>query len=753
MPVARSHCRSPLLWRLHLLTLALAGAPAWAQTAEPPAPASSAPRPAPASPAQRVEITGGRHGDVDERRESTAAKIVIGREELERFGDSTLADVMKRLPGVTAPGGGRGIRMRGMGGGYTQILLDGQRVPPGFSLETMNPEQIERIEILRAPTAETGGRAVAGTINIITRSGFVKRVNDLHLGLGWRNGKLSPGVSYTRNGGGDGPFSYNASLSVFRPGQASESTTLTTRRAGDGSVALQQRVDSRSEDRRTGLHANARLQWRLNEQGDHLLLMPFLVRWQGGGDSVSTLQTLAGSTQSCEPGVTGCAPDPVYDRALGEFDNRFTLARLNGQLRHTLGDTRLEWRGGFGDGRSHNHTLRREFNTAGGLLDTLDEVTRSQERSATLNLKASRTVGQGHHLVAGGEWEQADREEQGLRNGAPVLAEAANLQATTRRLAAYLQDEWSLNPQWALHLGGRWEGIRTSGEGASLAGVGQQRNTSSVFTPVLHAVWKPDPKRRDQVRVSLTRSYKSPTVQQLIGRPVIAQHNAETRPDRVGNPQLQPELATGIDLAFERYLEGGGVLSANVFHRRIRQLIRTRTERADSVPWAAGPRWVSSPQNIGSAITQGLELEAKFRLDTLWPQAPAVDLRSNASVYHSKVDQVPGPDNRLDEQPRATLNFGADYRVRGTPVSLGGNLSLTPGYVTRLSDNQWLEQSQRRGFDAYLLWTFNPELRLRVSANNLAPLDERSLSTVGLQTAESTSAGHTQWQLRLEMKL
>ena len=35
---------------------------------------------------------------------------------------------------------------------------------------------------------------------------------------------------------------------------------------------------------------------------------------------------------------------------------------------------------------------------------------------------------------------------------------------------------------------------------------------------------------------------------------------------------------------------------------------------------------------------------------------------------------VPGPDNRLDQQPSYTANFGADYRVPNTPLSLGGNL-------------------------------------------------------------------------------
>ena len=61
--------------------------------------------PKPADPApQQIEITGGRQPDTEERRRSTAAKIVIGREEIDKFGDSTLSEVLRRLPGVTTPG-------------------------------------------------------------------------------------------------------------------------------------------------------------------------------------------------------------------------------------------------------------------------------------------------------------------------------------------------------------------------------------------------------------------------------------------------------------------------------------------------------------------------------------------------------------------------------------------------------------------------------------------------------------------------
>jgi iron complex outermembrane receptor protein len=164
-------------------------------------------------------------------------------------------------------------------------------------------------------------------------------------------------------------------------------------------------------------------------------------------------------------------------------------------------------------------------------------------------------------------------------------------------------------------------------------------------------------------------------------------------------------------------------------------------------------RWAAQPRNIGRAVTQGLELEAKFRLDALIADAPPVDLRANASLFRSRVDSVPGPDNRLDQQPRGTANLGADWRVRSTPLTVGGNLNLTPGYTTRESELQTLEKSRKRVFDAYALWAFNPALQLRVSGSNLAPLDYRTLNTVGSESADTLTDGHPSWRVQLEMKL
>ena len=51
------------------------------------------------------------------------------------YGDSLVSKILKRLPGVRSGGRterGGGVRMRSMGGGYTQLLINGEHMPRGF---------------------------------------------------------------------------------------------------------------------------------------------------------------------------------------------------------------------------------------------------------------------------------------------------------------------------------------------------------------------------------------------------------------------------------------------------------------------------------------------------------------------------------------------------------------------------------------------------------------------------------------------
>ena len=678
----------------------------------------------------RVEIRSNRDNDTELRRESTASKIVIGRDDIEKQGDATIGDVLKRLPGVTLggpPGRGGAIRMRGLGNGYTQILLDGERMPPGFSIDQLTPEQVERIEILRAPTAETGARAIAGTINIVLREGRRGVPDDLKLSTNTEHGHTGGQFNWVHNLQSEA-ITGSTTLSVMDSYKPDESTTVT-----DSSSFAERVREASSLGHRRGVHANARLQWK-GEEGRSLVLMPFLVYSEYDNSGRIAVRSAAG----------------VADAAQTQSNSRFAMGRLNGQWGQRLSaDDRLEAR--FGVGQSNydyrmDQTGATQVNgdTGNPLLRNGFETQNFVDRSSNLTGKWTRALDSGQQIVSGLEFEQVRRSEDG---NAAMPDEGGNLQAATRRWALYSQDEFKINPQWSAYGGLRYESLQTEG---TVNGV-LKHNDSGVWTPLLHAVFKPDPQKRDQIRMSLTRSYKPPSLYQLVARYVPSLgDNTWTQPDRTGNPDLRPELATGVDIAFERYLEQGGVLSANVFRRNIRDLIRYTTTYN-------GSRYVSSPTNVGDAVTQGVELEAKFRLNQWVAEAWPVDVRSNVSFFRSEVKDVPGPNNRLDQQPSSTGNLGGDYRLRGLPLTLGGNFNWNPAYDTRRTEQQWAYQGAKRVLDVYGLWRLSPSAGLRLTVSNLTPLDYVTGSTFSsagqTESARTTARNWQNIQLRLELKI
>jgi outer membrane receptor for ferrienterochelin and colicins len=723
-------CLKPLVWALHWAFVGFAVLPgaASAQNASLPGSSNNA------ADLGLVEVRGNRNNDTEMRRESSAAKIVIGREEIQKQGDANLGEVLKRLPGVTVqgvPGRGGAIRMRGLGGGYTQILLDGERLPPGFSIDTLLPEQVERIEILRAPTAETGARAIAGTINIVLREGQRATPDDLKITRSHEHGHESTLVNWVHNLN-IRPMTGTLTVSLtdqYRPDESS--SVISTRDVNT------LRTESRSNEslgRRQAMHANARLQWR-GEQGKTLTLTPFVVYSDFAGNGLIQANRL-------DPGAL------ASETAQTQNQSRFAMARLNGQWAQRLSaDDRLEVR--FGVGQSE-YDLRLDqtlvpSNPSPALLLNTTQFQNFVDHSGSLSSKWTRAMDNGHQVVSGLELEGVHRVEEARG----VLDDnAGDLTARTFRWAAYAQDEFKINRHWSAHTGLRYETISTEANDTS----GLKSNSSSVWTPLLHALWKPDPAKRDQVRMSLTRSYRTPTLHNLMARPVSSGDviSRPTRPDRIGNPDLRPELATGIDVAFERYLAGGGVLSANVFRREITDLIRYTVTPQNG-------RFVSSPINIGDASTQGLELEAKFRLNQAFTDALPIDIRSNVSFFSSNVKQVPGPNNRLDQQPDMTANLGADYRIRRIPLTLGGNLNWNPDYDTRRTEQQFFYQGVKRVVDVYGLWRFSPATALRLTVSNLQPRDYITASTFNdssfSESARTTDRNWRNVQLRLEMKI
>ncbi len=751
---AKQAARGPA-WRSSLLACfacALLAMKAFAQTAPTGtlAPEASATDNTPATTLQRVEITGTGLNSTDERRRSTASKIIYGRDEIDRMGDNTVGEILKRLPGVTMsgrPGRGGAPRLRGLGNGYTQILIDGERMPRGFSIDSIEPDQIERIEIIRAPTAETGARAIAGTINIVMREDFRKKQNDVRLSLGSEQSRPQAIASWTyadKAGGLD----YTLTGTARRSEHADETVLRTLGVDAAGTPTLDQSLQTRSHTWHDGGFVSSRLRWQADR--DRFELQPYLGASQARTTGSMQLQQAVGAS---------AAP---YATAGFVADNRGTLGRLNGSWLHFTDDgARLLLRLGGSLASSDANTATQLFGPTGALTHDRNDSTSQRDTSFTQSGKYSALLADRHSLVTGWELQANRRTDRHTTfdNGQPELAEFGdNVQAATRRIAAYAQDEWEASAQLAFNAGLRWEGITTSSDSALLS----VRNTSGIWTPLLHMVWKLPDSPRDQLRLSLTRSYRTPTTAQLIARPTLSSQypaegaNQPTSPDRAGNPQLRPEIARGLDLALEHYLAEGGIVSGNVYVRRIENLIRNVRTLQD-VSWSPVQRWVSQPQNIGGALAAGLELEAKFRAADLWETTLPLTVRTNASLMWSRVDQVPGPDNRLDQQPRYTLNLGFDYAARSLPMTLGANLNFTPSFTVRQLDAQIYEQGPKRVLDAYAVWRFGPQAQLRLSLSNAAPRDYDSATTVllddgGSQRKDTLARTYMVTALRLELR-
>ena len=254
------------------------------------------------------------------------------------------------------------------------------------------------------------------------------------------------------------------------------------------------------------------------------------------------------------------------------------------------------------------------------------------------------------------------------------------------------------------------------------------------------------------MRASLTRSYRAAQLNDMIAAPTVSADNSFVRPDRSGNPDLKPELATGIDLAYEHYIGRTGIVSASAFVRKVDDLIR---RAVTEVPTAQGPRWLSRPVNIGKARTSGIELEAKFQLTDLVKDAPSVDLRANYSRFWSDVDDIVGPHNRLEGQAEQTANLGADWRLKGLPLTLGGSLNWTPDFLVQVSNEELAYTGSKRQLDLFALWKFSANTQLRVFGNNLLSQNYDTARSVSLPEVFTSTQSRTYATVgvRLETKL
>jgi len=649
---------------------------------------------------QKVEVKG-TAASYDPRRDDTASRIVVRREEIERYGDTGVHDVLRRIPGVTVTVGANGkqeVRMRGLAGGYTQILLDGERTPAGFTLDSLSPETIERIEVLRAASAEFSTESVAGTINIVTRKKLRRSEREAKLGYMHSNEFRGPTFSTDLAERGE-RASWSLSAGGNHDALARASRSYQTNTRPDGIVDMRRNTVIAERGRMNRLNLGPRFSWTLDD-GDS-------VEWETLANG-SSFRNHAHALTTTSAG----APPPTPDlHTLGAFDDRTLSSNLRwsgtlasgAKLETKLGverswqDTRVERSGVDGLGRPE---------TEGSVR------TETDARGASSTGKVTRAFDGGHVLAFGWDArfnasEDLRAEQDAVRVLPPAQPPRETFDARVARAAVYAQDEWTVNPQLSLYLGARWEGVRTRVSGNTFE---PARVRSSVFSPVLQTLWKLPGEKGDQLRLALSRTYKAPDLYSLVPRRYAWENNSATEADYQGNPHLKPELAWGIDAGWERHWAEGAMLSASASLRRIDNYTSNRI-------YFDGLRWIFTPANEDRAALRSLQLEAKFPLSAVMEDAPALELRASVSRNWSRVDSVPGPYNRMEQQTPLTANLGLDYK-RGALTS-GASLAHRRGGRVDPSAERSFYTHARTDLEAYAAWRFSPTLQLRLAGSNL----------------------------------
>jgi iron complex outermembrane receptor protein len=136
----------------------------------------------------RIEVTGSRIRQVDT--ETAQPVLTISRADIEKQGFQSVADILQNISATGTPpvsraaplsageaSGGTFISLRNLGAARTLVLLNGKRLgvtTSGLSdVSTIPAVAVERIEVLKDGASSIyGSDAIAGVINIITRSNY-----------------------------------------------------------------------------------------------------------------------------------------------------------------------------------------------------------------------------------------------------------------------------------------------------------------------------------------------------------------------------------------------------------------------------------------------------------------------------------------------------------------------------------------------------------------------------------------------------
>ncbi len=642
-----------------------------------------------------------------DRSDAIAPTLSYDLEYFQRFEPLTVGDMLKRVPSVAFVSDVLeydGARLRGLDPGYTQILINGKKVPGAgadrsFFVDRIPAELVERIEIIRNTSANRSGDAVAGALNIVLRDAYEFDGKYLRVGaLHFDDGEFKP----TYGGVASGQVGEGRLLAGFNvQGRYNPKEKRSDRFEQPGGDFVD-REDQ--DDTRDGTDYSANLSY--TQQFD---------------DSRLSLRGLAVLTDRDET-----------EHSL-EYNDAASVSR----------DNLLSENNQFEDIEQHNYTLggSYEFGAFGGRneidLDyaAFDEDTVGTEEEASFDdedsppsfdgLEGQRTLTdiEDEELSLKLAHEREISDTVTMEFGVDAIDKQRDTQLQVSEVEADDEgdplpsygdfevqasriEENRLDP-YVMFTGGagalEWEtGLRYETTDSDIEADGETASSDySILLPSAHLRWNLTDD--DRLLFSLGRSVRRPNFNFLLPLTLEEEYGDN---DFAGNPLLEPETAWGVDLGFERRLGRQGIVGVNVFYRDVKDLIEIvntgepsatalddfeeeveefldenpgATPDSPDYPEFDPDSFVYTAANVGDGSVYGIEFDASTPL-TAWG-LPDTGVFVNYSWLDSSIDDEFGERTFNDQAdyvynvgfiqdlPDWAASFGASYRRQGTAFS------------------------------------------------------------------------------------
>ncbi|MBG0843723.1 TonB-dependent receptor [Pseudomonas chengduensis] len=645
-----------------------------------------------------------------ERRESINPKQVIDGKELRRYGNGSLGDALRRMPGMHfggPPGENKDLRLRGLDKEYSQVLVDGRRLPDSGEKRELQLDQIpmamvDRVELIRSPSAEMDAQGIAGTLNIVLKK---RSANTRQLILGAASGDQRPMDGSAQFIWGQADLQQQWLIGGGRQSRTivKGKDKITSNAAGVQTAGEHEQETKRFFENYLTPHWG----WQ-GENGDHLSLDLLLLDSEMHKDKEKFKFKAADVANGSE-----FEKEKMDSRNLG----------LSLAWEHPLGEhTQLDSHFSVRDLDDHKRKSKQSYK-ANGTVDKLEtEDEQKTDREWQFGQSVSHWLGDEHELLGGYDLGLKKREKDKTKQSNSVASSEAKdrYQLEEKRLDLYLVDTWKLADNHRLKPGLRWEAAELDSE---IPG-SDADSREAHFAPSLHYRW--DFASDWAMRSSVARTVRRPKFDDIIPS-TESKSGTLADPNQIGNPDLEPEESIGYDLGVEHYFaEQRGLVGLNLFRRDIKNLMESVTFEQ-----ASDGEYYSQTQNTGDGKLWGAELE--FNSELSWLGLDGLRSTASYSWLDSEVkDASTGEKRRFKQQPGYLASFGLEYLVPGTPLTVGGNWNKSGAYEDELSGSNG--DSTKMDAIEYVDLFVNAELSaattLRLAAENIgrAQKDQQKLS-------------------------